>query len=205
LGDEASDSAEQRWGDYYQATARRPPRELYRLAVELFDPAEAGARLAVDLGCGSGIETVDLLLRGWEVIAIDKEPQAIEQLHQRVPPAHRARLAASVDSFENVKLPAADFVWAGLSLPFCPPPEFPGVWDKIQMALKPGGRFAGDLFGPRHAWAGQSELTFLSREQVTRLCADLVLEHFAEEEGDRPTALDGMQHWHGFALVARKA
>jgi hypothetical protein len=60
------------------------------------------------------------------------------------------------------------------------------------------------LFGTRNAWASRGELTFLSREAVTRLCANLVLEDFREEEGERPTALEGVQYWHGFAVVARK-
>jgi SAM-dependent methyltransferase len=205
MGDQAqSEQGQHRWSDYYQATARRPPRELYRLAVDRFDPAKSGARLAVDLGCGAGIETVDLLFRGWKVVALDQEPEAIEQLHRRVPPEHRGRLAARVDSFETLELPPADFVWAGLSLPFCPPAEFPGLWDRIQVALKPGGRFAGDLFGTRHAWASAPELTFLTREQASALCRGLQVEHFVEEEGERQTALQGVQHWHGFAVVARK-
>jgi SAM-dependent methyltransferase len=200
----ASDSTEQRWSDYYRATAHRPPRELYRLAVERFGAGDPGARLALDLGCGAGIETLNLLQRGWRVLAIDKEPEAIEHLRQRVPLEYRGRLVTQVATFESTELPAADFIWAGLSLPFCPPADFPGLWDKIETSLTAGGRFAGDLFGTRNAWASRGELTFLSREAVTRLCANLVLEDFREEEGERPTALEGVQYWHGFAVVARK-
>jgi SAM-dependent methyltransferase len=196
--------SEHAWSDYYQATARRPPRELYRQAVERFGPDDAGARLAIDLGCGSGIETADLLRRGWHVLAVDHEPEAIAHLLRRVPPEHHARLVTRVAAFDRLELPMADFVWAGLSLPFCPPAEFPAVWDRIKLALKTGGRFAGDLFGPRSAWASQGELTFLSREQVNALCQGLQVEHFAEEEGERQTALQGVQHWHGFSVVVRK-
>jgi tellurite methyltransferase len=177
------------WNDYYRAVSGRPPRELYRQAVARFDSVTGGARLAIDLGCGSGIETLDLLSRGWQVVAIDKEAGAIDQLVSRVLPEHRDRLETSVVSFQDVELPAADFVWAGLSLPFCPPDTIQALWSKVVMALKPDGRFAGDFFGTRNAWPRQANMTLLTREEVMALCQPLYLEYFIEEEGERPTAL----------------
>jgi hypothetical protein len=43
----------------------------------------------------------------------------------RVAPEHQARLATQIVSFGHVECPASDFIWAGLSLPFCPPAHFP--------------------------------------------------------------------------------
>jgi SAM-dependent methyltransferase len=192
------------WSDYYRAVAGRPPRELYRQTVARFDPAAAAGRLAVDLGCGSGIETLDLLKQGWNVVAVDQEAAAIEQLLARVPAEARGRLETRMATFETAALPAADFIWAGLSLPFCPPGSLPAVWAKIVAALKPGGRFAGDFFGNRGAWRREAPMTFLTRDELTRLCAPLHIEYFIEEEGERPTALDGIQRVHGFSVVVRK-
>jgi tellurite methyltransferase len=204
----AEAEAPNRWADYYQATARRPPRELYRQTVARFEPAGSAARLAIDLGCGAGIESLDLLSRGWRVLAIDKEPGALDLLLGRVPPEQRERLVPQVADFEHVDLPAADLVWAGLSLPFCPPDAFPALWAKILAALSPGGRFAGDFFGDRTdrraGWLSSSRLTFLSRAQVTELLAPLQLEYFMEEEGQLPTATSGLQYIHSFGAVARR-
>ncbi|MGQ9869558.1 hypothetical protein [Leptodesmis sp.] len=41
------------------------------------------SRVAVDLGCGDGRDTVELLRRDWQVLAIDGEPQAIARLLER--------------------------------------------------------------------------------------------------------------------------
>src|ERR1041385_2791636 len=181
-----------RWSAYYQAVAGRPPRELYRLAVLRFEqPGQA-----VDLGCGTGIETNDLLSRGWQVLAMDQQEEAIEQTLASVPAEYRARLDMHVASFDAVELPSADFIWAGLSLPFCPPEVFPSVWSKIVSALKPGGRFAGDFFGPRHVCANRPGMSPHTVEQVKALCLSLALEYFVEEEGERRTTLEGIQHWH---------
>jgi tellurite methyltransferase len=188
------------FSSYYQATAGRSPRELYRQVVRSF--TEPG--LAVDLGCGIGNETVDLLNRGWRVLALDAQSEAISLLEARIPPEQRDLLETRVASFEALALPPVDFIWAGLSLPFCPPEYFGNMWSKITAALKPGGRFAGDFFGNRHAWAGRPGMTTHSIEQVKALTGSLTLEYFIEEEGETGTVSDGIQHWHAFALVLRK-
>ncbi len=60
-----------------------------------------------------------------------------------MPEAARTRLETQVAPFQDVALPAADFVYAGLSLPFCPPEQFPAVWAGVVAALRPGGRVEG--------------------------------------------------------------
>lgn len=188
------------FSSYYQATKDRPPRELYRQVVRRFEPPG----MAIDLGCGIGNETADLLSRGWRVLALDAQAEAINLLEERIPPEHRDRLQTRVASFENLELPPADFIWAGLSLPFCPPDAFDALWSKIVASLKPGGRFAGDFFGNRHAWAVRPGMTSHAIEQVKALAQNLTLEYFIEEEGETGTVSDGIQHWHAFALVLRK-
>ncbi|AZE49679.1 SAM-dependent methyltransferase [Pseudomonas chlororaphis] len=45
-------------------------------ALDLVDN-QTGIRQAVDLGCGAGNETRQLVQAGWQVLAIDREPEAI--------------------------------------------------------------------------------------------------------------------------------
>src|SRR5204862_391013 len=74
---------------------------------------------AIDLGCGDGTETAELLRRGWRVLAIDAEPDGVRRLRQRVPVTDAARLDARVVRFEDLgPLPGADLVHAAWSLPF---------------------------------------------------------------------------------------
>jgi tellurite methyltransferase len=192
------------WSDYYKAVDGRAAREFYRQSVSRFEPAGNFQGVAIDLGPGTGVETLDLLRRGWQVLAIDQQAEAINWLHSRVPDEHRGRLQTRVATFLDADLPAADFIWAGLSLPFCFPDRFDTVWAKILSALKPGGRFAGDFFGVRHVWAQRAWMTFHTREHIDRLCQSLRVEYFIEEEGERATALEGIQHWHAYSLCAKK-
>jgi SAM-dependent methyltransferase len=189
------------WSDYYKAVSGRKPRDL--LAETLVRFGSFSGR-ALDLGCGAGIETAELLRRGWHVLAIDDQPEAPAHVRARLSAEEQTRLETQLVSFENVTLPPADLVWAGLSLPFCPPEQFGRLWGKIVAAVRPDGRFAGDFFGPRHVWANNTQMTFHTVAQLRELLQPFDVESFAEEEGAKPTALQGIQHWHAFGVIARK-
>lgn len=194
------DQGNHSWGEYYRKVAQRPPRDLFVMAVERFEhPGRA-----VDLGCGGGVETRELLRRGWEVVAVDQEAAAFEHLASTIPEEERARLIMQRASFGDLSLPTVDFIWAGLSLPFATPADFPALWQAIRAALPPGGRFAGDLFGTRHAWRDDPELIFHTREEVQALLAGFDVELLAEVEEERQTAFQGRQPWHGFDIIVRR-
>jgi SAM-dependent methyltransferase len=189
----------ERWSEYYRKVRGRPINAIFGQALMRFERPG----FAIDLGCGAGVETLHLLQRGWQVLAIDKQEAAVDHVHDGAEPEQRERLETRVAPFEGLTLPPADFIWAGLSLPFCSPDHFDDLWSGIVAALRPGGRFAGDLFGVRHAWVDNGG-TFHTREQVEALASPLHLEYIQEGEGEVPTALDGFQAWHQYSLIARK-
>jgi SAM-dependent methyltransferase len=205
MGEQTAKLAPSRdWPRYYAATADRPPRVTLVHALERFEAEPlARRRLAVDLGCGIGQDTRELLRRGWRVLAIDSEPLAIEQLRQRRL-AHPRLLHTCVATFDAAWWPAADLVNASNALPFCPPQVFPAVWRRIVASLRVGGRFAGQFFGTRDSWAGQPDLTFHTRGQVLDLLADFEIELLQEREHEGSTLAGRSKHWHAFDVVARK-
>jgi hypothetical protein len=145
-----------------------------------------------------------MLERGWRVLAIDAERDAIERLAARVPPEAHDRLETQVAPFEDARWPEADLVNASFSLPFCAPDRFDEVWARVRAGIAPGGRFAGQLFGDRDGWVGSRDLVFLPRARVDELLAGLELERFDELEEDGRTALGEAKHWHVFHIVARR-
>ena len=112
------------WADYYKKTGFRPPRPTLLAALDRFDAEKPSPapRQAVDLGCGNGRDVVEVLRRGWRVLAVDAETAAIEQLRERVSVADAARLETLVSPFEDADWPSADFVNSSFALPMCPPP-----------------------------------------------------------------------------------
>ncbi|MFQ3627857.1 MAG: class I SAM-dependent methyltransferase [Cyanobacteriota bacterium] len=210
------------WSDYYDLMQGRPPRETLLRSLSLFD-AEAGAAgsehfagFAVDIGCGEGRDTAELVRRGWRVLAIDGEPEAIARLQARpeIQAASalalrsniaQALLETRVQRFEELTLPAnVDLINASFCLPFCPPTQFPALWNRLTHALRPGGRMCGQLFGDRDSWAAYDHMTHHTRAQAEALLQPFTIEMLEEEAHPGKTAMGEDKFWHIFHWVIRK-
>ncbi len=157
---------------------------------------------AVDIGAGTGRDTAELLRRGWRVLAIDREQEAIDRLLEHVG-TDLARLDTRVARYEEAEWPSCDLLNASFALPFSPPDRFAAVWDRIVGSLVPGGRFAGQLFGVRDEWA-RTGIVVHTRAEVEALLEPFEVERLQEFEGESRTAIGKLKQWHLFHVVARK-
>jgi SAM-dependent methyltransferase len=195
------------WLQFYRATAGRPPRPtlLRALSARTASRRPVGRR-AIDLGCGTGRDTLPLLAAGWHVLAIDPEPVALRTLEERTPLAWRPRLTTRLARLEATSLPAAELVNASFSLIFAArPPLLAAHLRCIHAALVPGGRFAGQLLGPRDSWALAGQAVGVDRCRLAHLLAGFELEHLVVEETDAVTPKGEAKHWHIWHVNARKA
>jgi SAM-dependent methyltransferase len=192
------------WPDYYRVTAERPAWATVTRAADAFPQLEPGAppRLAVDLGCGAGRDTRELLRRGWRVIAMDKTPEGIETLMALTPLGDRSRLVALVADLADFDIPTCDLVNADLILPFLPAEAYATTWQRIRDALGPGARFSGMLFGDRDEAAGDPDATCPSSDVIRGYLEGFEIEHWAETEEDGRTALGEPHHFHLIEVVA---
>jgi membrane dipeptidase len=185
------------WGRYFRL-AGTDPRPTLLAAIERFDTPG----LAVDLGAGTGRDTAELLRRGWNVIAIDREQEAIDGLRELVGP-DTSRLETRVARFEDAVWPPCDLVNASFTLPFAPRESFPGLWEQITRSIRPGGRFSGQFFGERDDWA-ETGIVIHRRPQVEELLGGFEIEQIDEFDGEGATVIGKSKHWHVFHVVARK-
>jgi SAM-dependent methyltransferase len=195
------------WLEHFTEVSKAPPRETLRKAVKLFERESNSReeRYAIDLGCGTGRDALELLRNGWRVLAIDGEAEALEGLLDRVPQAWRPRLEARQARFEGLELPDADLVNASYSLPFCAPEQFNGLWQQVVASIQSGGRFAGHLCGVEDDLCSKRGMTSHTAEGVHELLADLEIEYFREIKGYERKGPEELTHLHAFALVARAA
>lgn len=199
---ESAQTGGSRWGGYHARGRERGPRPLLLRACDLLGAGDG--RTAVDLGCGSGIDTLALLERGWAPTAVDRDEAGLGLLRKRLPAESTGLVTIESAGFADVALPPADLVHAGFSLPFCAPDDFAAVWKRIREALLPGGVFAGQLFGPRDSWAGSPRMSFHSAEQVGELLGGTEVLHLKELEWEGE-AVSGAKHWHVFDIMFRHA
>jgi SAM-dependent methyltransferase len=191
------------WAAYYEKLRDRPPRRTLVRALDLFGDVSPDA-LAVDLGCGNGRDIVELLRRGWRVLAVDAEPAALRQLAERNLP-NADRIAPVQARFEEIPLPLdVRLVNSSFAMPLCEPEAFHALWQRIREALPSGGRFAGQWYGVRDSWRGRPGMTFLDYDEARAMLAGLEVEMFEEEESDGVTPRGTAKHWHIFHVVARK-
>lgn len=212
------------WTPFFDAVRGQGPRETLNMALDLFDQDPRGQpRFAVDLGCGTGRDTLELLRRGWSVLAVDPSVDALKHLEANAESLGfpRERLLMRSAHLEYFDWQACDLTNASFSLPFCDPSLFRMVWERIVERLKPGdsqgrggGRFAGQFFGVDDEWnvptdrqaalAMPPARVFHTRAAIERLLEPFKIEHLEEVSRMGKTSTGQAKHWHVFHVVGRK-
>jgi SAM-dependent methyltransferase len=189
---------------FIAATAGRATPEQLLRALDL----AAHGSAALELGCGAGDDTAAMLERGFAVTVVDEQAAALDATRTRTagvgagPDLVRARSDAF--SFEPDRF---DLVHARYSIPFCPADAFPRVWAGIRRTLRPGGVFAGQLFGPNDTFVterGPDRITAHTRSDAVALLDGLEVIELKEEEEDGTTSTGRAKHWHVHHILARR-
>jgi len=136
------------WAAYYDKLRDRPPRKTVLAALDLFGPPAADA-LVTDLGCGDGRDVVEMVRRGWNVVAVDAEAAALQQLAARqMPDAERITPIAA--RLEEVPFPIGlKWVNSSFAMPLCEPARFGSV--RLQRGSLRIRRGAFGFFNAEHA------------------------------------------------------
>jgi tellurite methyltransferase len=240
------------WSTYYDAVAGKPARETLILVLDAFEREDARAvagvnrvdggssgdererrieRVAIDLGCGEGRDTREILGRGgatrWRVLCCDAFGEGVERTLASIAPGDRGRVEARVAAIEELALDERvmtasssaatvssstvrvtgrefDLVNASFVLPFVEPARFEASWSWIRGVIAPGGRFAGQFFGPRDSWATIEGRSHHTRERVEEMLRGFDVEMLQEDEKDGHDAEGNAKHWHLFHVVARR-
>lgn len=195
------------WEMLFQNTLNETePLVTALIAQQSFEKEGKTSGLAVDLGTGAGRDALFLLKKGWDVLAIDREPLAIEILLNRSEEEHLSNLHTCMSSFSEMILPYnIDLINAGYSLPFCHPEHFSVCWQNIIDHLAVGGRFSGQLFGNRDEYITDPSRTFHTEDQMLDLFKEnFEIEFLNVQEGIGPKANGQLKYWHVFHIVAKK-
>lgn len=145
---------EQRWDPSQYARNARFVSELGEPVLDLLAP-KTGERV-LDLGCGDGVLTEKIVARGCLVLAVDGSREQVAAAKTRGLDAHVAKAEGLAFSNEF------DAVFSNAVLHWVKDQD--GALSGVYRALKPGGRFVGELGGAGCVGAIRSAL----RENLSR-------------------------------------
>ena len=103
-----------------------------RAAVDTFAPSGR----VLELACGTGLWTEELVRHASDVTAVDASPEAIEVARRRAPGAR----FVCADLFEWEPQGPFDVAFFGFWISHVPSDRFDGFWAMLDRALAPGGR-----------------------------------------------------------------
>ena len=188
---------------FHKQKQARAPRPLLLKTLNLFGNYVGRA---IELGCGSGSDTIKLLESGWSVCAVDAIPNGFENIKSKISSHQLSQVEFRQEYFENLTMSvaSADLIYSNLSIPFCRPERFDEFWTEIIRAINVDGRFAGNLFGDKDDWADRTDTTFKTKEQVYHLFRDFELEYFDEILKHGQVGASSVKQWHIFEVIARR-
>lgn len=183
------------WTNYQESTYNN---KVNNLLIEFIN--KYNVKNAIDLGCGSGNETVYMVHHGIEVLSIDKQLNK-EFILNRLNKEEQKLVSFKETSFENIELPKTQLLVACFSIPFCNPNNFDELWNKIYDSLEDNGYFVGQLFGDRDGFNKIPSVNTFTIDKIKEYLKRYNVIKFEEVEYVRE--IDNKK-WHFFDIIAKK-
>ena len=169
-----------------------------KLIIDFLDKYKVDS--AIDLGCGSGNETVYMVKNGIKVLAIDRQLNQ-DFILNRLSDSEKQLISFKESSFEDVELPKTKLLTAFFSIPFCNPNNFDELWTKIYNSIEDNGYFVGQLFGDRDAWNVIESINTFSIDKVKEYLKNYNIIKLEEIEYVRES---DNKKWHFYDIIAQK-
>jgi 2-polyprenyl-3-methyl-5-hydroxy-6-metoxy-1,4-benzoquinol methylase len=152
------EAANRRWFAEAEALAR---------ALDAFVPAGD----VLDLACGTGLWTRQLIRHAARVTAVDSAPEVLAINEERVYGARVRYVRADLFAWQPEE--RYDVVFFSFWLSHVPPERFAGFWQFVRACLRPGGRvFFMDSLYSDTSTAADHQLEGADATQVTRRLND---------------------------------
>ena len=136
------------WGFY----AEKHVQQIDPFVHDFLDSSPANGRIVLDLGCGNSEVLVELLRRGWRVIAVDYSERVtlcLKEMIEKINPQwlHSGQLMILQKDITTFTPPeSVDFVMAREVFQYIDPMKIQQTWFKIHNSfLKKGGVFIGSF------------------------------------------------------------
>ena len=135
----------------------------------LFLPRVAAGGHILDLGCGSGRDSLHFLQQGYQVTAVDGSEALCRIAARRIGQPVQNMLFEEI-GWQN----AFDGVWACASLLHCAMDTLPEILQKVADSLKPGGvLYVSFKYGDFAGWKDGRYFTYLTEKTFRQLLGQI--------------------------------
>jgi len=183
---------------YYEETNTKAPSVFLIKALKF-----AKGNKAIDLGCGSGVETREIAKKGFKVTAVDVNKDVKKYFSKE----DLKNIKLKILPIENFRFVKCDFVFAKSSLVFLGPGKFYKVLENIKKSLNPGGIFAARLWGKKDSDNGSGKnhkCTFMSIDKLKNTFIGHTFLEIFEHEEDKCGADGRMKRWDFIDVIIQK-
>ena len=189
------------WKRFIKHLVGMPPRQLLVNFIKKYSPSKEA--LFVDIGSGSGNETVYLLENWYKVIAIDGEKLSEKVIIPRISSDQKNRFEFRQQKLEDLQLPEkADVIYSFYTLQFCNPENFDATVKTIQDSIVSSWFFVGNFL-----WIhdDRKHLVVKTLKEVKNMFSEFTILSIEEKEYDRKgTVLPILKHRHEIEIIAQK-
>ncbi|MBR3255598.1 MAG: class I SAM-dependent methyltransferase [Clostridia bacterium] len=187
------------FNNYYEATINKQPSGLIKRFFNNKYNEKISGNKALDLGCGTGIDTEFLVSKGFKVTAVDNENQVREIMENKN--IDKNNLDIIIGDFSKIDLPNADLIYANMSL-FFVKDDFDEFLKRLTEKVNEHGFFVANFLGKEDDW--NSKRTTIERDDLLNYFKDFKIYYFSEEKYYKDTALGKNKFWHVYTVMAQK-
>lgn len=186
--------------EYYQNSLmhNKPSALLLKFFQNGYNESLDG-NVAIDIGCGTGNDTIFLLEKGFKVTAVDSDNQVKEIVENRC--GNNESLDIVIGDFSKVKLPEADLIFANFSL-FFVKENFDVFMKNLLEKVNKNGFFVGNFLGKEDDWIKSK--TTVEKEELLSFFKDFKIHYFSEEKYFKDGLTKKNKFWHVYTVIAQK-
>jgi len=188
------------WGKFIQVTKNH---KLIGFLIEAIKKIKSSKRLALDLGCGAGIDAKYLAENGFQVEAIDSNQDSANQTKEFCKDLSVVVIQGDIVDYV-IKPNNYQLIISWNTLPFLNKADAKRVLYNIQKGLTKKGIFVFGLFGVEDDWAkNHPKMSFWIIEELQKLLSDMKFIKILEIKDKKPCAAGKAKFWHQIQGIAQ--
>ncbi|MFA5297335.1 MAG: class I SAM-dependent methyltransferase [Lutibacter sp.] len=187
------------WNNFFEATKNRKPVDYL---VDIVKKGEVSG-LALDLGCGAGVDAKYLAENGFKVIAVDNNIDAINKTKKVCEGLDVEVIESNITNFK-IEPEKYSLIIAWNTLPFLKKEETKQILKNIKKGLKKDGLFVFYILGEKDGWSNKKNMSFWNLDEFEKFMKGAQFVELYEKRKQEPAATGQSKFWNSIRGVIKK-